>query len=121
MSYSGSFSSYEFKMTGVDGSSPIHSIRQNVLLNFLIGKKILAGISCRHYYNNNINGFDKNMFFANLRLSFKHKRFEYVIEGTNLLGTKYYGNSYFSANATYSTLYRLRPASVNVRVRFSLR
>lgn len=121
LSYSGSFSSYEFKMTGVDGSSPIHSIRQNVLLNFLIGKKILAGISCRHYYNNNINGFDKNMFFANLRLSFKHKRFEYVIEGTNLLGTKYYGNSYFSANATYSTLYRLRPASVNVRVRFSLR
>lgn len=121
LSYSGSFQSYQFRMTGVDGSGPIHTIRQTVSLNFLIGKKIIAGASCRHFYNNGISGFDRNMFFANLRLSFKHKRLEYVAEGTNLLGTKYYGTSYFSANTTHATLYRLRPTSVTVSVRFSLK
>ena len=61
------------------------------------------------------------MFFANLRLSFKHKRLEYVVEGNNLLGTKYYGTSYFGANETHTTLYRLRPTSVTASVRFSLK
>lgn len=121
LSYSGTFQFYQFRMTGVAGSNPIGTVRQTVSLNFLIGKKIIAGASCRHFYNNGITGFDKNMFFANLRLSFKHKRLEYVVEGTNLLGTKYYGTSYFGANETHTTLYRLRPTSVTATVRFSLK
>lgn len=121
LSYSGSFQSYQFRMSGVDGSAPINSIRQSVSLNFLIGKKIIADAACRHFYNNGITGFDKNMFFANLSLSFKHKRLEYVVEGTNLLGTKYYGTSYFGANETHTILYRLRPTSVTASVRFSLK
>lgn len=121
LSYSGSFQSYQFRMSGVDGSAPINSIRQSVSLNFLIGKKIIADAACRHFYNNDITGFDKNMFFANLSLSFKHKRLEYVVEGTNLLGTKYYGTSYFGANETHTILYRLRPTSVTASVRFSLK
>lgn len=108
-------------MSGVDGSTPINSVRQTVSLNFLVGKKIITGASCRHFYNNGIRGFDRNMFFANLRLSFRHKRLEYVVEGSNLLGTKYYGTSYFGANETHSTLYRLRPTSVTASVRFSLK
>ena len=121
LSYSGSFQSYQFRMSGVDGSAPINSIRQSVSLNLLIGKKIIAGASCRHFYNNGIRGFDRNMFFANLRLSFRHKRLEYVVEGSNLLGTKYYGTSYFGANESHTTLYRLRPTSVTASVRFSLK
>ena len=121
LSYSGSFQSYQFRMSGVDGSAPINSIRQSVSLNLLIGKKIIAGASCRHFYNNGIRGFDRNMFFANLRLSFRHKRLKYVVEGSNLLGTKYYGTSYFGANESHTTLYRLRPTSVTASVRFSLK
>lgn len=121
LSYSGSFQSNQFRMSGVDGSTPINSVRQTVSLNFLVGKKIITGASCRHFYNNGIRGFDRNMFFANLRLSFRHKRLEYVVEGSNLLGTKYYGTSYFGANETHSTLYRLRPTSVTASVRFSLK
>lgn len=100
---------------------PIDILRQSAGLNFIIGEKVICGINAEHYFNAMIQGKDRNIFFLDASLSFKHKRFEYILEGNNLINRTIFSSATYDENAGYTYSRALRPASIIFKVRFSLR
>jgi len=90
-------------------------------LDFIIGEKVIYGINAEHYFNATVHGRDRNIFFLDASLSFKHKRFEYILEGNNLLGRNSFSSSTYDENAGYTYTRTLRPVSLMFKVRFSIR
>lgn len=99
----------------------IKSLRQDLKTDFFIGGKTIVRLGLHHYWNNIINEEVWKTFFINTSFSYKKGELEYSLEGTNLLNNKWYGESSYSSNYAYSYLYRLRPFSLLLKVRFSLR
>lgn len=121
LSYYGTYTHYRSSLSLAERTNIIDNVNQSLSLNFLLGKRIIAGGSLSHYFNSNITGSSRNMAFFNLNASYKYRKIEYIIEGNNIFNTRRYGTSSISTNTIYSALYRLRPTSVCFKVIFSLR
>lgn len=106
----------------LDSETPtIKSIRQDLKMDCYIGKKTVVRLGGHHYWNNTVTERRGNMFFLDASICYKTGRMEYILEGTNLLNTKWYGTSSYRSNSSYYYLYSLRPLSVMLKVHFSLR
>ena len=99
----------------------IDNLRQSAGLDFIFGKKVMCGVKAEHYFNATIQGQDRNIFFLDALLSLKHGRWEYILEGRNLLDRNTFTSATYNENANYVYARALRPASVMLKVRFSLR
>ncbi len=99
----------------------IDILRQELSADFIIGEKVTCGIGGEHYFNANIDGPNRNMFFADASLSFKHGRMEYILEGRNLLNSTSFTSSSYQDMTGYSYSTSLRPLSLILKLRFSLR
>ena len=66
------------------------------------------------YLNDAISGGSRNIFFLDASISYKARKFEYILEG----GT--YNQRTYSEITNFQYLYRLRPLSVMFKIRFSL-
>ena len=96
-------------------------LRQHAALDFIIRKKFICRIGGEHFYNAAIGGRDRNMFFLDASLSYKSKRVEYMLEGRNLLDTGTFRSISQSDITDYVYSYKLRPASVMFKIKFSLK
>lgn len=117
--YSGSYSVHS--VDGYNSVDPVGTLKQNVALNFVICKRVLMNVGAEHYFCGEIQGEDRNMVFMNASASYKFKRFEFILEGRNLLDKRSFSAIEYSDTLCYSYAYELRPLSVMFKVRFSLR
>ena len=120
ISYAGAYQQYisEFDKTS---PSDIRTMNHQLTTNFLLGKHIIVRADLSYYYNDCNEGPQKNLCFINAGISYRAGKLEYAINANNLLNTKRYSSTTFSTNTIYSMSYELRPTSVIVSVRFSLR
>lgn len=117
--YSGSYSVHS--VDGYNSVDPVGTLKQNAALNFVICKRVLMNIGAEHYFCGEIQGNDRNMVFMNSSASYKFKRFEFVLEGRNLLDKRSFSAIEYSDTFCYAYAYELRPLSVMFKVRFSFR
>lgn len=120
ISYSGRFSGGESRFDE-QSTSIIKTLNQSLSLSFLLGPHLIVKGAVQHYYNDRNEGAQRNLCFVNMGLSYVAKRMEYTLSANNLLNTPTYSTASFSANTIYSTSYALRPISVLLSVKFSLR
>lgn len=100
---------------------PIDGFRQQLDV-FVIPFKALS-IKCtgEHYFNSTITSGSRSMFFLDASLTYKTKRFEYILEGRNLLNTQSYNNRLYTDITDYEYSYALRPLSILLKVSFTIR
>lgn len=120
ISYSGSFSDNRVSFDK-STSSCIKILNQSLTTSFLLGSHVIARTSFRHYYNDRNEATQKNSGFINAAISCRSGRMEYTLSADNLLDTTAYSSTTFSTNTIYSNIYDLRPLSVLLTVKFSLR
>lgn len=104
---------------GVESSSPIVNLRQKLLLRIIPVERLFLEASWEHYYNDNLSG-DKSMFYLDASVSYKWRKFEFVIEMRNLLNSDVYRSSVFSDVTMYTYSYGLRPLGVLMKVMVDL-
>ncbi len=117
--YSGSYSVHS--VDGYNSVDPVGTLKQNAALNFVICKRVMMNVGAEHYFCGEIQGEDRNMVFMNASASYKFKRFEFILEGRNLLDKRSFSAIEYSNTFCYAYAYELRPLSVMFKVRFSLR
>ena len=117
--YSGSYSVHS--VDGYNSIVPVGTLKQNVALNFVICKRVLMNVGAEHYFCGEFEGDDRNMVFMNASASYKYRRFEFILEGRNLLDKRSFSAIEYSDTFCYAYAYDLRPLSVMFKVRFSLR
>ena len=117
--YSGSYSVHS--IDGYNSVDPVGTLKQNAALNFVIAKRVLMNVGAEHYFCGEIQGEDRNMVFMNASASYKFKKFEFILEGRNLLDKRSFSAIEYSNTFSYAYAYELRPLSVMFKVRFSLR
>ena len=117
--YSGSYSVHS--IDGYNSVDPVGTLKQNAALNFVIAKRVLLNVGAEHYFCGEIQGEDRNMVFMNASASYKFKKFEFILEGRNLLDKRSFSAIEYSNTFSYAYAYELRPLSVMFKVRFSLR
>lgn len=117
--YSGSYSVHS--VDDYNSVDPVGTLKQNAALNFVICKRVLMNVGADHYFCGEIQGEDRNMVFMNASASYKFKRFEFILEGRNLLDKRSFSAIEYSDTFCYAYAYELRPLSVMFKVRFSLR
>ncbi len=120
LDYGGDYSHSESR-AGDDELSPIDVVRQHATLDFIVRKKFICRIGGEHYYNAAIGGADRNMFFLDASLTYKSRRIEYMLEARNLLDTGTFHSATQSDITDYVYTYKLRPASVMLKIKFSIR
>lgn len=121
MDYNAEYSRSQSRIEGGGDLDPIDIVRQDAAVNFIIKRKFICRVSGEHYYNAAIGGADRNMFFLDATLSYKTKRMEYSLEARNLMDTGVFRSAAYSDITGYVYSYRLRPASVMFKIKFSLR
>ena len=117
--YSGSYSAHS--IDGYNSVDPVGTLKQNAALNFVIAKRVLLNVGAEHYFCGEIQGEDRNMVFMNASASYKFKKFEFILEGRNLLDKRSFSAIEYSNTFSYAYAYELRPLSVMLKIRFSLR
>lgn len=100
---------------------PIRMLTQKATLKYIITKKWSCNLSAEHSFNSSISSGDRNMLFLDIQTRYKTKRFDYTLEARNLLNTKYFNTASYSDITAYIYSYTLRPFSVLLKVRFSIR
>lgn len=121
LDYMADYSRSQSHIEGSDALDPIDVVQQEAAVNFIIRKKFICRIGCNHYYNAAIGGADRNMFFLDASFKYKTKRIEYELAARNLLDTGQFRSAAYSDITNYVYSYRLRPASVMFKIKFSLR
>jgi hypothetical protein len=116
--YVGSRSSIENSSTAI---SPINALHQKLSFYFTVLKSLTLNVSGDHYFNDALTSGSRSMFFADASIDYKTRRFEYILEGRNLLNTDTYYQRVYTDITDYEYGYHLRPISVMFKVRFSIR
>lgn len=121
LDYEASYSQSRSRIEGGDRIAPIDVVRQDAAVNFTIRKRWICRVGGEYYYNGAVGGADRTMLFLDAGLSYRTRRMEYSVEARNLLDTGLFRSATQSDITDYVYSYRLRPAAVLFKVKFSLR
>lgn len=98
----------------------INALHQRLGFNFVFFKRLTFNICGEHYLNDAIYSGSRNILFLDATLKLKTKKFEYILEGRNLLDNDLYNQRTWSDITNYQYNYHLRPVSVMFKIMFSL-
>lgn len=121
MGYSCSFSNISSGLSHAESLSSIFLLRQSLVANWSFRKSWNLRGEFEHYRNDYISGKNRNTLFADLSLSYKKYRFEYILIARNLLNRKSFSSGRSTDLIEYSTTRAIRPASVTLKILFNLR
>ncbi len=105
---------------GMQALKAINALHQRLSFNFVFFKRLTFNVCGDHYFNDTISSGSRNMFFLDASLKLKAKKFEYILEGRNLLNNSFYNQRMWSDITNFQYNYHLRPVSVLFKIRFSL-
>ena len=100
--------------------SPINALHQKLSLDCSIMPGLVLNIAGEHYFNSAIISGSRHVPFLDASLTYRTGEVEYLLEARNLLDTRTYDNRLTSDATEFEYRYLLRPASVMLKVRFSL-
>jgi hypothetical protein len=104
-----------------DVMNPIDGMNQNADFSVTFDRGFVLKARLEHHFNNSVKGKDRNMLFADASLTYKRERFEYILEVKNLFNTDTFSSFAYNNILSYSYTTSLRPFSLMLKVRFSLR
>jgi hypothetical protein len=101
--------------------TPIDIARQEVRLTLSLSEKLNLNIAGEHYFNSATKGSGRNALFADARLSYNTARVEYIVEARNLFGSASYNTASYGEAMSSAYSYRIRPRSIMLKLRFSIK
>lgn len=109
------------KIIGGETLDPIGAFHQKLGFDFTFFKKLTMKISGEHYFNDGISSGSRSMFFVDASFIYKTKKFEYILEGRNLLNTNVYSQRLYTDITDYEYSYILRPFCLMFKVKFNIK
>ncbi len=97
----------------------LNILKSNLALSFIITKALSVNFNLANYYNNR-NKRDKSFILSNAEASYAIKRWNFTLVVDNLWNQKQYINSFSTELQENTTIYRIRPRSVLLKVRYRI-
>ena len=94
-----------------------NTFKSKLAFNFFIAKALSLNMNFAYYYNNR-NEKDKSFILSNADASYAIKRWNFTLVVDNLWNQKQYINSFSTELQENTTIYRIRPRSVLLKVRY---
>jgi len=120
-SYRFNYSENRNKINDEGTIKPIHTISQNVQLNFFPAKNLTFNLSYEYYHNSAIVSGSRIMSFGDIGAKYKWQNMEFLLDYTNIFNAKQYISASYSDISSYYYAYDLRPAEVLLKVRFKIK
>ncbi len=95
------------------------SLNQSLTLSIRPKEIMSFDASLNHYYNN-LNVGNENIYFANMGVKYKIKRFEFMLDWTNIFNNKEVINAAANSYHSYYSIYYLRPSELLLRIKFKI-
>ena len=96
-----------------------NTFKSKLAFNFFIAKALSLNMNFAYYYNNR-NEKDKSFILSNAEASYAIKRWNFTLVVDNLWNQKQYINSFSTELQENTTIYRIRPRSVLLKVRYRI-
>ena len=96
-----------------------NTFKSKLAFNFFIAKALSLNMNFAYYYNNR-NEKDKSFILSNADASYAIKRWNLTLVVDNLWNQKQYINSFSTELQENTTIYRIRPRSVLLKVRYRI-
>ena len=96
-----------------------NTFKSKLAFNFIITKALSLNMNFAYYYNNR-NEKDKSFILSNAEASYAIKRWNFTLVVDNLWNQKQYINSFSTELQENTTIYRIRPRSVLLKVRYRI-
>ena len=96
-----------------------NTFKSRLAFNFFIAKALSLNMNFAYYYNNR-NEKDKSFILSNAEASYAIKRWNFTLVVDNLWNQKQYINSFSTELQENTTIYRIRPRSVLLKVRYRI-
>ena len=96
-----------------------NTFKSRLAFNFIITKTLSLNMYFAYYYNNR-NEKDKSFILSNAEASYAIKRWNFTLVVDNLWNQKQYINSISTELQENTTIYRIRPRSVLLKVRYRI-
>ncbi|MDH6307601.1 hypothetical protein M2451_000051 [Dysgonomonas sp. PFB1-18] len=107
--------------TGGEKFKPIRSTSQDVQLNIFPTKSLIINLRYEHFYNNAIVSGSRSISFGDIRVKYKWKKVELMLDYTNVFNVKQFVSAFYNDVSRYYSSYDLRPAEVMLKARFKLK
>lgn len=95
------------------------TFKSKLAFNFFMAKALSLNMNFAYYYNNR-NEKDKSFILSNADASYAIKRWNFTLVVDNLWNQKQYINSFSTELQENTTIYRIRPRSVLLKVRYRI-
>lgn len=118
--YRGSGSIVTSRIDGGDDLSRFAYLQQSLTGQFLLGKNVRLDTSIEHYFNDAVQGSHRHFIFADLGLGWIIHRTELRLEARNLFNHRTFNYATTNNLIDTETISPLRPASVEIKIRFSI-
>lgn len=118
--YRGSGSTVASRIAGGSDLSRFSYLQQSLTGQFILGSRIRLDAALEHYYNDAVAGRHRNIVFADLAVGWIRGRSEFTVEGRNLFNHKEFNYASSAGLIDNSTRSPLRPASVLLKMKFSI-
>ena len=96
-----------------------NTFKSKLSFNFFMAKALSLNMNFAYYYNNR-NEKDKSFILSNAEASYAIKRWNFTLVVDNLWNQKQYINSFSTELQENTTIYRIRPRSVLLKVRYRI-
>ena len=96
-----------------------NTFKSRLAFNFIITKALSLNMNFAYYYNNR-NEKDKSFILSNAEASYGIKRWNFTLVVDNLWNQKQYINSFSTELQENTTIFRIRPRSVLLKVRYRI-
>jgi hypothetical protein len=100
--------------------APIRSCTNTANFDFKLIDKLRIGAKSELYYNNAMKK-DKYLYFSDICLNYTWKQVRFELDWSNILNTKNYTTAFYSDLNEYHFYYLIRPASIQLKIKFKLR
>lgn len=105
---------------GIEVSSPwVRTWTGRADVNFYPLKNLILNVSAENNYTNLTSG-DKNVWFGDAKITYKHGRFEWNIAFNNIFNFKSFTKVSYTAMDIYTNTYRLRERNIMLTVRINI-
>ena len=96
-----------------------NTFKSKLAFNFFMAKALSLNMNFAYYYNNR-NEKDKSFILSNAEASYAIKRWNFTLVVDNLWNQKQYINSFSTELQENTTIFRIRPRSVLLKVRYRI-
>lgn len=97
----------------------LNTLRSTLALTFIINKALSVNFNLSYYYNNR-NERDKSFILSNIEASYAVKRWHFTLLVDNLWNRNQYISSYSSDLQETTTVYKVRPRSIILKLRYRI-